>query len=78
MDFMTLRETLAALGTFAGAIRDARDSGEASPDARAGAVRLLRSLQLARVALERAEEAPGGMVKLEEERAARYGDSHEK
>lgn len=41
--------------------------------ARRGAQKLLRSLQLSRLALEMVAKFPGGIEELERERAERYG-----
>lgn len=72
-----LQEALGPLAQFAGAVLKARDDPATDAGSRRGAVKLLKSLQLARLALEYQDKFPMGMETLEQERFERFGNSHE-
>lgn len=73
-----LPEVLEPLAAVAARAVTVRDGPRTDGLARSGAVKLLRSLQLARLALEYQAKMPGGIALLESERAERFGTSHER
>lgn len=67
-----LDEALDPLAQVAARVVAVRDGAATDELARRGAVKLLRSLQLARLALEYQDAMPDGMRTLERERAERF------